>query len=399
MKNNYTDTIYKDLMNLVEKNEAFFHKDFNLEGETYRIFNYRLASWTLFLEPNALNARGITFKVTNESNPELVSLPPAKFFNYEEGNVDHSKGKLVDKMVKMDGSLISTYNHNGTCLLKTKGSLFSEQAYAAMKWLDKEENVGLKAELQKLNDNGYTANLEYTSPENRIVIAYQKEDLTLLMVRENATGNSFYASKLERFLKENGYTNLLSKLVSYEIIKDSPADQLKFVDEVRAEQEGEGYVIQVVVNENDSYLVKVKNTKYLTLHQTKDSVNSSKRLFEAIIEEGSDDLRSMFSDDEYILKKIEKMEKHVQGIFNHMVAKVEGFYETNKALERKDFAILAQKDIKEFMPLVMSLYLNREPEYKEFAKKRRVELFGIEDKVESLEEKEIDFGQSKKMKP
>jgi hypothetical protein len=40
---------------------------------------------------------------------------------------------------------------------------------------------------------------------------------------------------------------------------------------------------------------------------------------EAIINEASDDLRTMFADDSYVLKTIEEMEKHVQPIYNHIV--------------------------------------------------------------------------------
>lgn len=153
---------YNNLMELIEKNEAFFFKDFNLHDKTYRIMNYRLASWSLFQEPGAMNCRGIMYDVTDPHNVKLVSLPPEKFFNYEEGGVDHTKGKLGDKMVKMDGSLISTYLHNGEMFFKSKASLFSSQALDAMKFLNKDENLEFKKELESLVNRGFTVNLEYT---------------------------------------------------------------------------------------------------------------------------------------------------------------------------------------------------------------------------------------------
>lgn len=66
---------YNNLMELIEKNEAFFFKDFNLHDKTYRIMNYRLASWSLFQEPGAMNCRGIMYDVTDPHNVKLVSLP------------------------------------------------------------------------------------------------------------------------------------------------------------------------------------------------------------------------------------------------------------------------------------------------------------------------------------
>lgn len=383
----FAKQVYVDLMNLVSNDEAFFFKDFPFEGRVYRIFNYRLASWTSFQAPSALNARGIMYDVTDEANAQLVSLPPAKFFNYEEGGVDHTVGILGDKMVKMDGSLISTYLHNGSLYLKSKGSLFSEQATAAMKLLNSAEHAKFKDELTRLAQMGYTISMEYTSPENRIVVPYQNEELTVLSIRAHEDGENFFASKLKnKLVALGGFETVVAHLVSFESLHAQQVEQNTFVNEVRQEQDGEGYVVEIVVNEKTSYLVKVKNLKYIALHQTKDSVNSPKKLFEAIIEEASDDLRAMFAGDEYVLNKIKEMEDHVQPIFNHIIKTVEEFYEQNKALSRKDYAIKAQKEAPQFMGLIMNLYVGKKNNYKEFAKKMRKELFGVTDAEPEVEE-------------
>ncbi len=375
----FSKKTYNELMELIKNDEAFFFKDFNLQDKTYRIMNYRLASWTSFTSPSALNCRGIMYDVTNEENPKLVSLPPEKFFNYEEGGVDHSKGKLGDKMVKMDGSLISTYLHDGELYFKSKGSLFSSQALDAMKLISKEENLQFKEELKKLAELGYTINLEYTSPENRIVIPYQEEKLTVLSVRSNDNGKNYFATKLKTLLDKNNFNFVKANMVNHESLHGKDIEQLKFVDMVRAEQEGEGYVVEIVMSDDHSYLTKIKNIKYIALHQTKDSVNSPKRLFEAVIEEGTDDLRSMFADDPYVLNKVEEMEKHVQPIFNHIVKSVEGFHEENKELSRKDYAIKAKSEQPEFMGLIMNAYLGQPIDYKIFAKKHMKDIFKISD--------------------
>lgn len=384
---NFAQKTYNNLMKLIEKNEAFFYKDFNLHDKVYRIMNYRLASWTLFQEPSSIDCRGIMYDVTDSNMVKLVSLPPEKFFNYEEGGVDHTKGKLGDKMVKMDGSLISTYVHNDEVFFKSKGSLFSSQALDSMKFLNKEENSRFKKELDTLVNHGFTVNLEYTSPENRIVIPYQTEELTVLSARRHEDGKNFFATKLMELLDTYDLTSIKNKMVDHESLHKKDIDQIKFVDAVRAEQEGEGYVVEIVLEDNTSYLTKIKNIKYIALHHTKDSVNSPKALFEAVIEEATDDLRSMFADDPYVLNKVEEMEKHVQPIFNSMVVTVEGFHAENKDLNRKDYAIKAKSEHPEFMGLMMNSYLNQEIDYKEFAKKRRKEMFGIgEDPVVNDEE-------------
>ena len=384
---NFQEKLYNDLTQLIKNDEAFFAKDFFLEDRTYKIFNYRLASWTSFQSPGAMDSRGIMFDVTNTEKVVLVSSPPQKFFNYEEGGVDHTKGKFGDKMVKMDGSLISSYIHNDQLYMKSKASLFSSQALDSMKFLNKEENKDFKDELTKLAKSGFTINLEYTSPENRIVIPYQKEDLTVLSVRSNLDGQNYFASKLIKYLeKEGGYDTIIKKMVKFESLHGQEIDQIKYMEDVRKEQEGEGYVIEVVLSDTNSYLTKGKNIKYIALHQTKDSVNSPKRLFESIIEEASDDLRSMFADDPYVLSKIKEMEDHVQPIFNHIVKTVEDFHAENKNLERKDYAIKVQKEAPQFLGLLMNSYLNKPNNFKEFAKKVRKEMFGVTDAEPELDD-------------
>lgn len=400
----YNKQLFKDLMELVQRDESFFFKDFNLEDKVYRIFNYNLASWTSFQQPGAMDCRGAMFEVSDLNNPVLASLPPQKFFNYEEGGVDHSICKLGDKMIKMDGSLISTYLHKGQMFLKSKGSLFSSQANDAMTLLDKTPEF--KAELERLVNQGFTVNLEYTSPTNRIVIAYQEDALTILSARSNETGENLFATKLKNKLNtEGGFTHLLSKMVTYEDLRSQEIQQIKFVDAIRQEQEGEGYVMEFIREDGSSYLGKVKNLKYIALHHTKDSVNSPKRLFEAIINEASDDLRTMFSDDAFVLKTIEDMEKHVQPIYNHIINTVQEYVEENKDLSRKDFAIKTKQEQPELMGLIMNQYLNHkirageiphptrngvpseltENDYKEFALKHRKDIFKISD-----EEPELD---------
>ena len=377
--------LFKDLMDLVERDESFFFKDFPLEDKVYRIFNYNLASWTSFQQPGAMDCRGAMFEVSDLNNVRLASMPPQKFFNYEEGGVDHTICKLGDKMVKIDGSLISTYIHKGQMFLKSKGSLFSSQANDAMKLLEKTPEF--KVELERLVNEGYTVNLEYTSPSNRIVIAYQEDALTVLSARNHETGENLFATKLKQKLEKDGnYSNFLNKMVSYDDLRAHEINQIQYVDAIRQELEGEGYVMEFIKDDGTSYLSKVKNLKYIALHHTKDSVNSPKRLFEAIINEASDDLRTMFSDDPFVLKTIEEMEKHVQPIFNHIINTVNEFVDSNKELTRKDFAIKVQKEHPEFLGLLMNSYLGKTNDYKEFALKHRKDIFKVTDEEPELDE-------------
>jgi hypothetical protein len=70
----------------------------------------------------------------------------------------------------------------------------------------------------------------------------------------------------------------------------------------------------------------------------------------------------------------------VESIYNPLVAKVEEYYETNKELDRKDYAIKGQEEFtnKGEFGLVMQKYLGKECNIKMFLRKHYKE-YGIKD--------------------
>jgi len=76
---------------------------------------------------------------------------------------------------------------------------------------------------------------------------------------------------------------------------------------------------------------------------------------------------------------ITEMETFAEGVYNHTVDQVERFYERNKGLERKEYAILGQKELdKKIFGLAMSKYLERPVDYKAFLRKH-YKSFGVAD--------------------
>ena len=124
---------------------------------------------------------------------------------------------------------------------------------------------------------------------------------------------------------------------------------------------------------------KVKTLQYLALHHTKDSINIPRRLYEAVLEEATDDMRSLFHDDPLAIKLISEMEIFVERKYNHLVDKVERFYERCKNLDRKSYAITGQTSLTKLQfGLAMAKYLEKDFSYKETMKKRWKE-FGLAD--------------------
>jgi T4 RnlA family RNA ligase len=361
--------LYDNLMQRVAESEAFFYVDQMMEGVTFRIFNYRLASYSEFMEPGAIECRGVMFEMDGDEPVRLAARPMEKFFNYRENplTMDVDLSTVTDVWDKADGSLISTYTINGQLYAKSKGSLHSDQAVAATKIIN--EDLVLNGLLLWAEGNGFTVNMEYVAPTNRIVIGYDREDLIVLNARNRETGEYVDHDYLE-------YVFGHRVVKRYDL--DDQAEMLRFFEGLPDMTGIEG----VVVRTADGLHMKMKTEAYMTAHRAKDSINSPRRLFEAVLEEATDDLRSLFYDDPQALAMIAEMEEKVEGIYNHLVDTVERFYERNKHLDRKSYAILGQEELEgRTFGLAMQKYTGRQVDYKDFLR-RRYKDFGIKDDPE-----------------
>lgn len=275
------------------------------------------------------------------------------------GPIDLSQVDTVE--LKADGSLISTYMHGAQLRMKSKGSLFSDQALAAMAWLDRPENQEFRTAVYSLSCSGHTVNMEWCAPDNRIVIGYEKPHLKVLNVRNMQDGSYIAREVLEALFGDN--------MIDH--VNTNGMDVATFVQSIPAMLDDiEGYVARI----GDLWF-KIKTDKYMSLHHTKDSINNPRRLFEAVLDEGVDDLRAMFFEDKLAIKLIDEMTEKVDKMYNHMVALVEKFYEDNKLLDRKDFAIKGQSELPRlYFGLAMMKYQQKPVDYKGFMKGKWKEL-------------------------
>lgn len=372
----YTDKEHYDLLiQLTETDSEFFYAEQTSDNKIYHIFNYRLASYESFMNPKvadsyiALSARGIMFDVTDKENIKISSRPMNKFFNIEQGEVDRSNMKLVGYMDKLDGSLISTYLHNGELKLKTKGSIKSEQAIAAMEWLDLPENSEMKNFLKfHTEKNNLTVNMEWTAPDNQIVLFYPKASLRILNMVNNKNGKILTAENIDK-------ENLVNKDIFVKSHKIPNISLDNIIESIRNEQGNEGYILEFSDSEGNSHLVKVKNIWYVNLHQIKSNLNTTAKIIETIIDETSDDVRVLFAEDKHFLDNITRLENVVSPRISKIEADIEKFYSDNKELSRKDYAIKAQSELQPYMSLAMNLYIGKETNYKEFFKKQIDKIF------------------------
>lgn len=383
--------IYNNLLRYTQEGEAFYKVDQEWKGRTYRIFSYRLASYTEFMKPDALEGRGIMFEMEGETPVRLACRPMHKFFNLNENpstmNLDTSLDKIEIIMDKVDGSLISTWvDHEGELQLKSKTSLTSDQVQMAWAVLKAEgkiiqhdcEGTPYDASLwgwlrDYADDDMATVNMEYIGPDNRIVIGYEKPQLRVLNTRDldsQVLTSGFVLNETEYDFSMHSWDQ--HPLFVYAGGSMDVGFDLKSLETTTG-------IEGVVVVLTDGTWFKLKTPWYSALHKTKDSINSKKKLFECIICETADDLKALFTDDPLALNTIQMMELLVIPKFNYFIKLVETYHEENKGLERKEYAIKGQKDLqRELFSLAMSLYLGREVNYKEWAVKH-IELFGVKD--------------------
>jgi T4 RnlA family RNA ligase len=372
--NDYQTTLYTDLMTLCSDaaQDSFYYVDQSMGENLYRIFLYRLASYTEFQRPGALECRGHVFRIDADGNAiALVSMAMNKFFNLNENPfvMGLDLNGITHVMDKLDGSLIATVRtSDDSFFLKSKGSFYSTQARDATRLLDTPQYADLKAFCRASMLYDHTVNMEYMAPDNRIVIGYMEPTLKVLNVRCNRTGD---------YIPEHVYDlHPVFSVASH----PPPADPLVWVTSVyESEDDIEGYVCRI-----GNTWFKLKTNKYSALHKTKDSITIPRRLFEACVKGGADDLRSMFATDALAMLQIDEMHEKVKAIYNHLHAYVHSFYAANKHLERKEYALAGQAD-KELMGmnafgLAMNLYIGREADIEEFMIKHYKD-YGVKDEA------------------
>ena len=115
-----------------------------------------------------LLARGLVLDVDER---RVVATPFTKFFNIGE-RADPIPDLPFEAFEKLDGSLVIVFHHRGRWRCATKGSLASDQAKWAERWLACRDLSALKP--------GTTYLAEAVYPANRVVVRYDEEGLFLL---------------------------------------------------------------------------------------------------------------------------------------------------------------------------------------------------------------------------
>ena len=283
---NYTFPVIRhisDVLPHIEGREEFIVA----EREGYRVINYVVAMADTFdmTGPDDLGgairreARGLIF----DRDGNIMSRPFHKFFNVNEREetqshaIDMSQPHVI--MEKMDGSMIRPILVDGHLRLATKMgvtnvAMDAEACLAA-------KDPSLKEWLRQCVEDSVTPIFEFISPFNQIVLAYEIEDLVLLAIRNNVTGE--YLDLAEELAEVRCPFTVVRSYGSME------GNILEYIARQREAEGREGDIIRFA----DGHMLKVKNDWYVRIHKTMERITFDRNIVDLIINEEVDDVIPM----------------------------------------------------------------------------------------------------------
>lgn len=330
----------KQVFKICQNNPVFYFKKETINGISFIIFNYRLASYQDFKDYNAFELRGLTFR--EDTSERFWSIH--KIFNVgEHEDSQHYKlQKRIPRFLvrdKEDGSLIQVINIDGNIYTKTKGTFYSQQAKIAKDFIHNKGNY--RDFIYKMWSLGLEPLFELVSPQNQIVVFYPETYLVLIQVREKESG---------RYLPFSEYMDIV---YGYGI---EAAEDLRTatLEEILSWQKKikntEGWVIS---NPNNLWeMYKVKTYWYLKLHNLMADNNLRENiLIQLILEEKIDDILSTMPEStkkEYIKDITKKINHYFGNTINELLKILEN---RKNYKNRKEFA-LAHKNHPYFSILI-----------------------------------------------
>lgn len=285
---------------------------------TYLVANYFVNFADSFPEVNTADpklnelyairreCRGIIF---SKKTGKVIRRPHHKFFNLNERpetllqNVDMSRPHYIP--VKLDGSMIAPFidddnvMHWGTKMGVTDIATHPHHFATVL-------NPHYQAWARDALQSGYTPIFEWCSRKQRIVIDYPEDRLVLTAVRHMETGEYWAYEALITVQREG--------IEVVNLRPDPVSNWDAFVETVKAETEGEGYIIVF----DNGHKLKMKNDEYCRIHKAKDSLSQEKLVLGLILRDLVDDIKAKVAEDER-----ERLDRFQNEVISGILAKAE----------------------------------------------------------------------------
>ena len=276
--------------------------------------------------------RGITF---DSKTGDIIRRPFFKFFNVNEReetqlhNLDFSKEHWVD--IKLDGSMIAVFAHEGNLVWGTK--MVAPDFHDMVEKFVESSDVDYAGFCWKLINDGYTPIFEWMHPQKRIVIDYGKEPaLTLLAVRHMVTGT--FADLDKTPAKQYG----VPIVEQHSKVTDPKA----FMEYVHDLKNAEGFVIRWA----DGHRVKIKAHEYLQIHKAKDAILQDRNIVSLIVENLLDDIKSHLPSEDKIA--IEEFENKINAAIIRRMDVILQIFDGIGNSDRKSFALGLANELDQF---------------------------------------------------
>ena len=259
---------------------------------------------------------------------KIIARPFHKFFNLGEkqqiGEIDWSLPHQV--FDKLDGSMVHPAMLGGEMVMMTRMGVTEQSRKAAT-----HAGAGALELSRHLVDSGITPIFEFTSPDNRIVVAYDRPALTLLAAREMISGAYLSSAELARLAAQFDVP-LVRSLGSLSDVKS-------FVAKARGEEGIEGYVIAF----ETGHRVKLKTEGYVLRHKALAGLQYEKNVLAWVATDAVDDVVPILSPE--LAAAVLAYRDQVNSSAVKLVAMIDAFLTANRDLSRKDFALKANAEL------------------------------------------------------
>lgn len=337
------------------------------EPNGFTIVCYMVQNDDLFQNEFQLECRGITFS----PDGKIAARCLHKFFNVGErqetlaDNIDWFETTRI--MPKFDGSMVTPVLDGDKVIFKTKKTFDSREALFANQLVAlSPERTRWIAQAIKL---GLTPTFELTSPRFPIVIAYDKDELTLLHVREMVSGEYIPAHDIEAMeppfpVAKNLIDDFsVNALVDWHKLKQT-ADELANC---------EGWVIQF----DSGKMVKLKTAWYNKLHVSV-TFTRWRDIAECVLNDSDDDLKAAFAltgrsiepiatVKSRILDQIDSVKTYVNNVVN---------FAKNRNYTQKEVAINNKDDV--HFGLIMTTFSGKDVDWFSWYKKKHLQDWSLE---------------------
>lgn len=340
---------YEDCVEMCSTEEpVFYESKFVLDGYNVSVFNYRLAEYKDFVTPlpnkpgiKAYEMRGLTFVFNKDGSVYNRYLLLEKFFNLNQvpesmySVVKNYKIKFVNN--KEDGSIASFIKlPNGRIYGKSKMGFDNDQANGINKLYKTNDDVNNFVNWCLNND--IVPIFEYVAPHNRIVLRYPKEELILLRLRDNKTGEHI------------DIRDHLDKLGSIKIapFEDDFKDLDDLIELVGKQIDKEGSIVTAEDEHGKTKFFKLKTPWYFERHGLlTNDLYREHILVGYILDDKIDDILAQIPEEEVEAhERIHKIISVVRKAINDKIAEIDNMYQVFAAMrfDRKSFAAKYLRD-------------------------------------------------------